>query len=235
MLNISVYKSISQLSSQLRDLVGRVREQAPVEDINLHIAAVRQTLTAVQETIGANSVDAFGSFSQHLNWLIYWYKQNTPSRYESDLNDLQGRDLAGVIQAVDSWAQSLLDCRLRDAIQGSWRSRQHENAVRDSFICLEEALRTAGQIDPSNRLSGDKLVSTVFSSSNPYMRSFPSDGFMGNLSAGEMTGLQHIVRGSFLLVRNATAHRPIAYSADEAENIVQLVNFCLRFFPQSVG
>jgi Protein of unknown function (Hypoth_ymh) len=67
------------------------------------------------------------------------------------------------------------------------------------------------------------------------MRNFPSEVFMGNLNASERDGLQHIVRGLFLLVRNATAHRPISYSADEAENIVQLVNFCLRFFPLPLG
>jgi len=229
-LNISVYKSLSQLISQLHGLVERVQRQAPIEEIDLHIAAVRSTLTAVQETIDTG-LTGVGSLSQHLGWLRLGYQRNKPNEYKSDLNDLQGQDLAEVIHAVDSWAQTLLDRRLRDAIHRSWQSRQYENAVRDSFICLEEALRAAGQIDHSVGLSGDRLVSAVFSSDGPYMKSFPSDGFMGNLTTGEWTGLQHLVRGALLLFRNATSHRSIQHSANEAENIIQLVNLCLRFLP----
>jgi hypothetical protein len=91
--SISVYKSISQL----RDLVGRVREQeASVKDVDLHIAAVKQTLTPIREAIGADLTGAFCSFSQHLRFLRYYYQRNEPDRYESDLNDpCKARTLQG--------------------------------------------------------------------------------------------------------------------------------------------
>jgi hypothetical protein len=51
----------------------------------------------------------------------------------------------------------------------------------------------------------------------------PCDGFMGQLTAGEIKGLEHLIRGAF--------HRNIAYSAGEAEGVINFVNHCLRFVP----
>lgn len=44
-----------------------------------------------------------------------------------------------------------------------------------------------------------------------------------------MTGMEHVMRGAFLLYRNATAHREIAYTARDAEDVLRVVNQCLRF------
>ncbi len=51
---------------------------------------------------------------------------------------------------------------------------------------------------------------------------------MGHLTRGELAGVYNYVKGAFLLFRNATAHRPIPYTAAEAEDIIHVVNLCLR-------
>jgi hypothetical protein len=54
---------------------------------------------------------------------------------------------------------------------------------------------------------------------------------MGHLTRGELGGVYDYVKGAFLLFRNATAHRPIPYTVAEAEDIVHVVNLCLRMLP----
>ena len=58
---------------------------------------------------------------------------------------------------------------------------------------------------------------------------------MGRFTRGEATGLYNLVKGACLLFRNAAAHRPITCTASEAEDIVHLVNLCLRLLPSTVN
>lgn len=95
---------------------------------------------------------------------------------------------------------------------------------------LRQASRWAGIEYPSG-LSGERLVASVLDPNGSDRIALPSDGFLGELTSGERSGFHHLVRGAFLLIRNATAHRPIAYTQSEAEDIVHLVNVCLRLLP----
>ena len=58
---------------------------------------------------------------------------------------------------------------------------------------------------------------------------------MGQLTSGELEGVYNYFKGAFLLFRNATAHRPIPYTASEAEDILHVVNVCLRMLPPRPG
>ncbi len=53
-------------------------------------------------------------------------------------------------------------------------------------------------------------------------------GFMGSLTDGELVAARDLIAGSVGLFRNATAHRAIPYTRDEATDVIHLVNVCLR-------
>jgi len=55
----------------------------------------------------------------------------------------------------------------------------------------------------------------------------PESGPFGALTSGERAGVYYLLRGAFLLARNATAHRPLDYTRHEAEDLIHLVNLCL--------
>jgi hypothetical protein len=105
-----------------------------------------------------------------------------------------------------------VDSRLLKAVEGSWKAQHYGNAIRDAFICLEEVLRSAAELDSSKGLTGDKLVTAAFATNGTLGPKIPQDEFMGKLTGGEMKGLEYLLRGGFLLFRNATAHRNIQYS-----------------------
>jgi hypothetical protein len=130
----------------------------------------------------------------------------------TDIDDLYARDLPGVISAVQAWLELQVDSRLLKAVEGSWKAQHYGNAIRDAFICLEEVLRSAAELDSSKGLTGDKLVTAAFATNGTLGPKIPQDEFMGKLTGGEMKGLEYLLRGGFLLFRNATAHRNIQYS-----------------------
>lgn len=207
-LNITVYSAHAQLISELHELLNRVQDRAPIDEVELRIAGTRQSLKNVEELIGLGSARAFHSFRDHLRWLLYWYQKGEPNRYASDVTDLQTRDLSGVIHTVGEWAISLLDPRLVAAVSASWRAQHYGNAARDAFVCLEGALRMAGNVDEG--LPAAKLVARVLGDNSHFLQNLP-ENFMGDLEPGEKAGLPALNRGAFLLIRNAISHRSISF------------------------
>lgn len=104
--------------------------------------------------------------------------------------------------------------------------------IRDAFIHLETAIRSAGHVDPSRGLSGDKLVTTVLDPNSKTHVELAQDTFLA-LTRGEAVGYFNLVRGAFLLFRNSAAHRSIGATPGQAEDVVRLVNLCLLFLPDS--
>lgn len=231
MLSISIYRLLSSLVSQVHVLLARVEADATVDEVALRITAIRQVLDDLQENVSAGPTGAFNSLARHLHWLQRYHREGKPERYAPDIADIRERDLPGVITEVESWGNQLLDAGLIAAIAASWEAQHFGSAVRDAFIYLEDVLREVGDVDPATGLSGDRLVTRVLSPSSTSSITLPTDGFMGRLIRGESEGTYQYVKGAFLLFRNATAHRPIPYTAAEAEDIIHVVNLCLRMLP----
>jgi uncharacterized protein (TIGR02391 family) len=227
-LSINVHRQLLTLISQVNQLISSVESCAATSEVELRAAAARETLDSLATMISSGPTGSFNHLARHLHWLLRYYREGKPDRYAPDIADLQERDLPGVIDAVEKWAQGLLDPRLVEAISASWEAQQYGSAVRDAFIHLEDVLRDLGNVDPAEGLSGEKLVTRVLGPNRDTRITLPSNGLLGQLTRGETTGAYHLIRGAFLLVRNATAHRPIAYSQEEAEDIIHLINLCLR-------
>lgn len=231
MLSLALHRQLLGVVANVHELIDRVQSDATTEEVELRVAAVRETLDVLQEMIGAGPTGSFDSMVRHLHFLLYYHRAAQPESYASDMDDLRERDLPGVIRAVEEWGTQLLDPRLVAATKTSWDGQHYGNAVRDAFICLEDALREAGGVDPGRGLSGDRLVTSVLGPSANLESPLRSDSFLGQLTSGESTGVYYLFKGAFLGLRNATAHRAIPYTATEAEDVVHLVNLCLRLLP----
>lgn len=232
MLSLSVYRQLSELISQVHQLIESVHSEAASTEIDLRVQAAQTTLDDLRQMIGSEQNRPFGDLARHLYWLNRFYREGRPDRYASDIRDIRDRDLPGVIRMVEKWGSDLLDPRLATAISESWGAQRYASAVRDAFICLETILRDLGQVEPSHGLSGDRLITSLLGSNSQARVELPAASFMGPLTDGEANGFYHLVKGAFLLFRNAAAHRPIACTASEAEDIVHLVNLCLRLLPR---
>lgn len=231
MLSFTVHEQLAELVSKVHVILSRVRDGATIDELRLRLEEAKEALDSVQIIIGASPTGHFNSLARHLHFLLYYYERDQPENYQGDISDLYERDLPGVINEVHSWLEAQLDPRLLAAITTSWTAKNYANAVRDAFICLETELRSAAELDPTKGHSGEKLVSAAFDPKGILPAKVQKQSPIGELTAGEMTGLQHLVRGAFLLFRNSTAHRPIVYNVTEAEAIINVVNHCLRFIP----
>jgi hypothetical protein len=234
-LSIAVHRQLSSLVSQVHVLLDRVQGDAASDEIELRVAGIRRVLDDLQETTGIGPTGSFNTLARHLHWLERYHREGKPDRYAPDITDIRERDLPGVIASVEAWGRQLLDTGLVESITASWEAQHYGSAVRDAFIYLEDALRELGNIDPATGLSGDRLVTMLLGPSSGTALTLPQDGFMGHLTRGELEGVYNYFKGAFLLFRNATAHRPIPYTASEAEDIVHVVNVCLRMLPSRAG
>jgi hypothetical protein len=227
MPGLEAHEQLAQLFADVYELIRRVQSQATPEEVRLRVEAARQKLDELGETIGAGASGAFGTLGRHLYFLNHWYERSKPDSYASDVVDMTERDLPGVAAAVSAWARASLNSGLEAAIATSWNSRHYAGAVRDGFIHLESVLREAGGIDQSRGLSGERLIEELLGPNSASPLRLPPDGPFGALTGGERAGVYYLLRGAFLLARNATAHRPLDYTRHEAEDLIRLVNLCL--------
>lgn len=231
MLSISVSRQLLSLVSQVSQLLDRVEEGISTDEVQLRAETIKRVLDDLQEVTAIGPTGSFNSLLRHLHWLQRYHREEKPERYAADVADIRERDLPNVVAAVEAWALQLLDKGLVEAISVSWESQHYGSAIRDAFIYLEDVLREVGGLDPTAGLSGNRLVTSLLAPSSTTCLSLPHDGFMGHLTSGEREGVYSFFKGSFLLFRNATAHRPIPYTASEAEDIVHVVDVCLRMLP----
>jgi hypothetical protein len=231
MLSASAQRQLAELLSEVYQLLESVQSEAPKSEVSLRAAATRRKLDDVDAMAGRAPGRASANLARHLHWLERFYLEDRPDRYASDVRDIRSSDLPGVIEAVEDWNSGPLDEGLFAAVNDSWQTQRFAGAVRDAFIYLETVIRELGAVDPARGLSGDRLVTTVLDPSTESHAELREGTFLGPMTRGEATGFCYLVRGAFLLFRNSAAHRQIEMAPDEAEDIIRLVNLCLRLLP----
>jgi hypothetical protein len=207
MLSLSSQRQLAELMAAVYQLLESVQLETAKPEVSLRIAAARQHAAELRAQIGPKPVRAFDSLDRHLAWLERFYLEDRPDRYASDIRDIRARDLPDVIAAVEAWNSGPLDDGLFAAINDSWETRQFTSVIRDAFIYLESLIRQLGEIDPARGLSGDRLVTAALDPSQNSHVELRTDTFLGPPTRGEAVGFYYLVRGAFLLFRNAAAHR----------------------------
>jgi uncharacterized protein (TIGR02391 family) len=233
MLSASVYRQLSKLISQVHQVLDGVKAGVASDEIDLRSEAASETADELRKMISQEPADPFkrtpfSQLTQHFYWLRRYYREEKPDSYASDICDLRDRDLPGIMRLVERWASGFIDPNLEAAITESWDAQRYASAVRDAFIYLERVLRELGGVDPSQGLAGGRLVAKVIGPDGSARTGLSSDTFMGQLTGGELEGLYQLTKGAFLLLRNSAAHREVNYTANEAEDVIHLVNLCLR-------
>jgi Protein of unknown function (Hypoth_ymh) len=223
MLSFEVHRELAELTSAVHRVTNAAIERAPSDEIELRVDAALSSAGRLEAMIGGQ----FYGLRRHLGWLRKRHREGRPNLADSDVADLREHDLAEAIDAVEKWSHALLDPALVACVEGSWRAQQYDAAVREAFVFLEQRMRGVAAVSPAEGVVGRRLVTRLLPGSGPSDRWSP-DGFMGHLSDGEQGGARELLNGSLALFRNATAHRTTAYSREEAEDLVHLVNLCLR-------
>lgn len=201
MLSASVYRQLSELVSQVHQVLDGVNAGAESDEIDLRADAAARTADQLRKMISHKTADPFrgGPFCQldrHLGWLCRYYREEKPDRYASDIRDIRDRDLPGIMTLVERWASGFLDPNLEAAITQSWDAQRYTGVVQDAFIYLERVLRELGGVDPSQGLAGDRLVAKVLGPNGSARADLASDTFMGQLTGGEVEGLHQLTRGA---------------------------------------
>jgi hypothetical protein len=227
MPGVEAHEQLAALIADVHELIRRVHAEASAEEVTLRTAAARDKLDGLATMVGAGAAGSFGTLGRHLAFLDYWYQRDRPDSYAQDIVDLTERDLPGVVAAVGEWTTSGLDPGLLKATAPSWAAHHYTGAIRDAFVYLESTLRDVGNVDARRGLSGEKLLEELLGPNSTARLVLPASGPFGALTSGERAGAHHLLRGAFLLARNATAHRPIEYTRHEAEDLLHLVNLCL--------
>ena len=221
MLSLEVHKELAALIAGVNRLTAAATDRAPFAEIELRVAAVRESEARLKRATGAT---AFGNLGRHVAWLEKNHREGSPASSDGDVTDLLHHDLPQAVAVVEKWAAQVLDEQLVAAITQTWEAQDYDGAIRDAFNELERRMKAlTGGTDFGRRLV-DRLL-------DPKRNPAPvisNEGFMGPLGAGERAGAHELVRGSVGLFRNATAHRAVSYSREEASDVIHLVNVCLR-------
>jgi uncharacterized protein (TIGR02391 family) len=197
--------------------------RAPAEEISLLADVARANAAALTSATGAD----LGNLERHIWWIRKNHRAGRPEASDGDIADLRERDLVVAIDAVTAWSMTFLRPEIVSAIQGSWRAEQYDAAVRDAFVHLEGRMRELADVKPQEALTGRRLVNRLLPT-NGDTAPLGDEGLLGHLTDTEKGGARDLLNGAVSLFRNASAHRPTAYSRAEAEDVIHLVNLCLR-------
>lgn len=224
MLSLEVHGELVALVGAVNRVIAAATERAPIEEIELRLAAARASQKKLEEMTGST----FGGMDRHLWWLEKNHREGHPTSSDGDIVDLRDRDLPAAVEAVSAWAARLLDAGLVAAITRTWEAQDYDGTVRDAFNELEARMKALATVRPGEALFGRRLVKRLFDPAQLPAMILGERGFMGELTTKELEGARDLVGGSVGLFRNATAHRAVPYTRDEASDIVHLVNVCLR-------
>lgn len=231
MLSLEVHRELVTLIGAINRLIAAAIVRAPVEEIELRVAAA----SAAQQTLETMTGATFGKMDRHLSWLLKNHREGRPAASDGDIADLRDHDLPDAVQAVTAWTDRLLDTRPVAAITRSWEAQDYDGTVRDAFIELEARMKALATIRPGETLFGRRLVTRLFDPEQLPAMLLGARGFMGELTPNELVAARDLVGGSVGLFRNATAHRVVPYTRDEASDVVHLVNLCLRLVDKMQG
>lgn len=231
-LTTAVYQDLGRVMRLVDHIFRRIEDGAEAPEIELLREAATADLNRLARAIGAEESEAVEKLSRHLYWIEYWLKKGRPENFGGDIRDITQWDLPGVIIEVARWEQGLMVPGLVEAVRASWEQGNYSNAVRDSFVFLEEALRRVGGVDPEQGMSGARLVTSLMAVDSPN-RIDMTQSQLAPETRGEQEGAMSFFKGAILLFRNPAVHRTIDYSPEEADEIIRVVNLCLRLIGQT--
>lgn len=206
----------------------RVEAGASNTELKIHLEGTTALLDQLARHTGSVGREEFENFKRHLHFIGYYHLRNQPDQYAPDLYDIVMVDTPALIDYLEEWSGSLISPHLQSMVRPAWDAGNYRHAVQDGFIYLERALRALARIPRDKGLSGAALIDKVLGRQSPDRIQLSGEPTLTPVTTGEEEGAFYLFKGAFLLFRNAGAHRFIDYEAPQADELLRLVNICLR-------
>jgi hypothetical protein len=224
MLSATVYRDLT-ITIQNFDLIQRrLREGAPPSEIDLLVEAAQDRVRRLAESVNASGSRSVGQLLRHLSAIAFFHSRGEPERYAVDIEDINVRDLPGVVDEVARFEAGLLSSGLVEAVSRSGNDRNYVNVVRDAFVYLEQALRGAGRVSTTDSTPAVPLINRLLKPDSPGKIPLPGEARSGS----ELEGVHLLFSGAFQVFRNPASHRPVEFDVGAANEILGLVDLCLR-------
>jgi len=223
-LSFKVYRDLTALIASVEGVTAAAEERVAASEIELRVAAtlaIADRLEAIVET-------RFVGLRRHLGWLLYRHREGRPDLADGDITDLRKHDLPDVMEAIETWSARLLDPGLEAVVGELWNNQQYDAAVRAGFVYVEERMRSLAGVEPNEGVVGRKLVHRLLPINGEMPGEWTDRGLLGHLTDNEKSGARELLSGALVLFRNATAHRQVAYTREEADDVLHLVSLSLR-------
>lgn len=224
MLSFEVHRDLTALIASVEGVAAAAEERVAASEIELRVAAT----LAIADRLEAVVESRFIGLRRHLGWLLYRHCEGKPHLADGDITDLRKHDLPEVMEAIETWSARLLDPGLEAVVGELWKNLQYDAAVRAGFVYVEERMRTLAGVEPADGVVGRKLVHRLLPINGVMPGKWSDRGLLGHLTENEESGARDLLSGALALFRNATAHRQVAYTREEADDVLHLVSLSLR-------
>jgi uncharacterized protein (TIGR02391 family) len=122
--------------------------------------------------------------------------------------------------------QSQLDARLWAAVQKSYEDGDHSGSILDSFYFLSELIRNKSGCESD----GAALIGAAFGGQNPVVK---INAFRTESELSEQRGVEQLLRGLYLALRNPRSHEKRIDSAETAEAVITFISFLIGMIDKS--
>lgn len=224
MLSATIYRDLTLTIQHFHLIRTRLEENAPPSEIDLLVEAAKDRVRRLAESINASDSTSVRQLLRHLSAIAFFHSRGQPERYAVDIEDISLRDLPGLVNEVARFEAGLLSSGLVEAVGRSWEDRNYVNVVRDAFVYLEQALRGAGRVSNTDSTTAVSLINRLLKPDSPAKIQLPGEARSG----GELEGVHQLFSGAFQVFRNPAAHRPVEFEVGTANEILGLVDLCLR-------
>ena len=189
-----------------------------LERLRSRAAALRQAIDKLLMALPPEADIDSRKLEDHLSWIEYWLKMNSPISCAHDPNDIVGSDLPGVLKQFDKWyaSQSVLDDKLNARLLPHISSGQLNSAVREAWPIFKT--RMVERFGVSEEIDGHKLVQSIFGSNG---------ATAGLLDNKEREGYLNLFKGLYALSRNPLSHNDISPNPAEVDATLLLISTAL--------
>lgn len=122
--------------------------------------------------------------------------------------------------------QALIRPQLWLAISNTYETGNYSHAILDAMHLLSDVLREKSGLDGD----GAPLVGAVLGGKSPVLR---VNKLQTETERSIQIGLENILRGMYLAIRNPRSHEQIEDNKDTADSIVYFINFLLSILEES--
>ncbi|MBI2761909.1 MAG: hypothetical protein HYX51_10860 [Chloroflexi bacterium] len=219
---LTIEHRVRVLLDSVRQMTLRVDESFNADDSAentlRYVTTLRGECDRLTELL-PSAVDT-SSLKRHASFLEYYLNRNEPQHCRRDLRDLLHRDIPLIEHGYSEW---LLNGGYYDkefaAKIGELLSDQHlDSAVRKGFVIFKE--RLVAKCGLPATVDGRDLVNLAFGKSGV---------LAGNMPEPDRESMRNLLDGLFGMFRNTYGHNDVDAEWHEAEAILAMLNWALRW------